>query len=352
MINMQKITIIGWTDGFWKWLAGFILENFRNNIDLVITWRNEEKWEKIAKQLNCKFSINTREEILDSDITVFAVPIAYTTKIIKMYAPYLKLWSMVLDVTSIKKEPSEALKKYSPSGVLVLPTHPMFWPFVSNIAGQIFVLCPLKADAKKDKRYIFLKNFLTEKWAKVVEESPEQHDKMMAVVQWLTHFNMFVLADTMKKMKFDIKKSFNFVSPIYKIMISSVWRYVGQNPKLYADIQMNNSEVLNVHKEFMKSTQEFNNFVLEKDEQSFVENITESKKYFADEAEKWQIYTDKIIFMLSQQIKKAEELVWKEIILENIYSRELKKWILEKFKNREIFLKNEEKLKLDEWNIL
>jgi prephenate dehydrogenase len=32
-----------------------------------------------------------------------------------MYAPYLKLGSMVLDVTSIKKEPTEALKKYSPS---------------------------------------------------------------------------------------------------------------------------------------------------------------------------------------------------------------------------------------------
>jgi len=44
----------------------------------------------------------------------------------------------------------------------------------------------------------------------------------MAVVQGLTHFNMFVLADTMKKVKFDIEKSFNFVSPIYKLMISSV----------------------------------------------------------------------------------------------------------------------------------
>jgi prephenate dehydrogenase len=49
---------------------------------------------------------------------------------------------------------------------------------------------------------------------------------------------------------------------------------------------MNNSEVLKVHKEFMKSIKEFNNFVTEKDENSFVENIEESKKYFADETEK------------------------------------------------------------------
>jgi prephenate dehydrogenase len=32
-----------------------------------------------------------------------------------------------LDVTSIKKGPAEALEKYAPKWVLVIPTHPMFW---------------------------------------------------------------------------------------------------------------------------------------------------------------------------------------------------------------------------------
>jgi len=348
---MKKIVIIGWTDWFWKWLASFILKNFRNDVNLVITWRNQEKWNKVALELDCKFSQNTREEIIDSDITIFAVPIAYTTKIIEMYAPYLKLGSVVCDVTSIKKEPSKALKKYSPAGVLVIPTHPMFGPFVSSIAGQIFVLSP-EEDVKKDKRYKFLKKFLINSWAKVVEETPKQHDKMMAVVQGLTHLNMFVLADTMKKLNFDIKKSFNFVSPIYKIMISSVWRYVSQNPKLYADIQMNNSEVLKVHKEFMKSIQEFNNFVLQKDENSFIENIEDSKKYFENEAEKWQIYTDKIIYLLWKQMDKAKNSIWKQIILENIYSKERKTWILEKFEDRKLFLNNGEILELDMWEVI
>ena len=348
---MQKVTIIGWTDWFWKWLASFILKNFRENIELTITWRNIDKWEKAVKELKCKFSTETKKVIQDSDITIFAVPIVHTTKLIEMFAPYLKHGSVVCDVTSIKKEPSEALKKYAPSSVLVIPTHPMFGPFVSSIAWQIFVLTP-DGEVKKDKRYKFLKKFLIKSWAKVVEETPEEHDKMMAVVQGLTHLNMFVLADTMKKLNFDIKKSFNFISPIYKIMISSVGRYVWQNPKLYADIQMNNSEVLNVHKEFMKSMQEFNNFVLEKDEQSFIENIGSSKKYFKDEAEKWQFYTDKIIFMLSKQVEKAEKLVWKEINLENIYSKQIKKDILEKYEDRKLFLKNWEVLEIDKWNIL
>jgi prephenate dehydrogenase len=123
----QKITIIGWTDGFWKWLADFILKNFRSEIVLTITWRNKKKWEELSNKFKSNFTTETKKVIWDSDITIFAVPIDYTVKIIKMYAPYLKLWSVVLDVTSIKKEPSKALDKYAPKWVLVIPTHPMFW---------------------------------------------------------------------------------------------------------------------------------------------------------------------------------------------------------------------------------
>lgn len=348
---MKKITIIGWSDWFWKWLADFILRNFRNDINLTITWRNKEKLEEVWNKLNCNFSCDNFESIKDSDITIFSVPISITDKIIKKYAPYLKKWSIVLDVTSIKKWPSESLKKYSPDWVLILPTHPMFWPYISSIAGQIFVLCPIKQEDKKDERYVFLKNFLIESWARVVEETAEDHDKMMAVVQWLNHFNMFVLADTMKKLNFDIKNSFNFVSPIYKLMISSVWRYVGQNPWLYSDIQMNNTEVLKVHEEFKKSTAKFNKYVEDKDEKWFIENIEDSARYFWNNAMEGKKYTDKIIFMLSNQIDKAEGSVWKEIIVENIYTLEEKSWFLEKYKDRKIYLNSWEILNMDEWFI-
>ena len=348
---MKKITIIGWSDWFWKWLAWFILKHFRNDVILTITWRDNNKLSSVWNELKCNYTTDNLSVIPDSDITIFAVPIAITEKIIEMYAPYLKLWSMVLDVTSIKKWPSNALEKYSPKWVLVLPTHPMFWPYISSIAGQIFVLCPIKDEDKNDERYIFLKNFLIKSWARVVEETAEDHDKMMAVVQWLTHFNMFVLADTMKKLNFDIKNSFNFVSPIYKLMISSVWRYVWQNPKLYWDIQMNNTEVLKVHKTFMESTASFNKYVEDKDEDSFIENIDSSAKFFWENAEKGQKYTDKIIFMLSNQTDKVEHNVWKKIILENIYNLEEKSWILEKYENRKIYLDSREVLEMDEWFI-
>ena len=347
----QNITIIWGTNWFWKWLAKFLLDNFWKDINLIITWRNKEKWEKIAQELWCIFSDKNINSVENSDITIFSTPISSIEKTIKEVAPHLKEWSLASDVCSIKKFPSNALKKYSPKSVLVLPTHPMFGPSTWTIAGQIFVLTPIKEKDKTDKRYIFLKTFLEKSWAKVLESNPTEHDKMMAVVQWLTHFDMFVLWETIKRLWVDVEKSLDFVSPIYKIMLSSVWRYIYQHPKLHWDIQMYNDEVLNVHKVFKETTNDFNKFVENKDEENFINTILETNKYFWENAKKWQIYTDKIIYLISKQVEIIEKNIWKEIELINIYSKEIKSWIIKKYQNETIYFLSWKTYSIDEWEI-
>jgi len=346
----QKITIIWWTDGFWKWTAEFLVKHFWNDIELTITWRNIEKGEKLAKKLSITFSTNNIESVKNTDITIFAVPIAFMEDSIKQIWPNLKENSVVLDVCSIKDFPSNALKNYSPKSVLVIPTHPMFGPFISSIAGQIFVLTP-EEKVKADFRYKFLVDFLKRSSAKVLETTPKKHDRMMAVVQWLTHFDVFVFGETIKRLWVDIDTSLNFVSPVYKLIISSVARYMNQNPWLYSDIQMYNKEILNVHKTFIEVSWEFNKFVEEKDEESFIKTITKTQKYFWENAQKWQLYTDKIIYLISKQIELIEKNIWKKLNFENIYSQEIRKEKIIDFKNDIIYLENKEELKLDEWRI-
>jgi len=83
-----------------------------------------------------------------------------------------------------------------------------------------------------------------------------------------------------KKLNVDIKKSLNFVSPIYKILISSVARYIYQDPKLYSDIQIFNEEILEVHDAFTKSAIDFNKFVKEKNSDDFISTANDIKDYF------------------------------------------------------------------------
>lgn len=346
----QNITIIWWTDWFWKWIAEFLLKHFWENINLTITWRNNQKWEKLSKKLNISFYTDNIESVKNADITVFAVPISFMEETIKQVAPYLKQNSVVLDVCSIKDFSSKTLKKYSPENVLVIPTHPMFGPFISSIAGQIFVLTAQEKD-REDFRYKFLVDFLRKSSAKVLETSAKEHDRMMAVVQWLTHYDIFVFGETMRKLWVDIKKSLDFVSPIYKLKISSVARYMHQNPWLYSDIQMYNKEILEVHKAFMETSAKFNKFVEQKDVQNFISTIEETKKYFWENAKKGQTYTDKIIYLISKQIDLVKQNIWKNIKLENIYSGKVLEEKIIDYKDEIIFLQNWEKLDINEWRV-
>ena len=349
---MKKITIIGWTDGFGKWLGNFIIKNYSNEILLTITWRNKEKWILASEEVWCNFSTNNIKSVENADIIIFSVPIFCMESTIKEVLPSIKENSIVLDVTSIKWFTTKTMQKYAPKWVLVIPTHPMFWPYYNNLDWQIVVLTP-NNQTKEDIRYKKLKEILSAKWIKIIEATPKEHDKMMAVVQWLTHYNFFVLWETVKRLKIDIKRSMNFVSPIYKVMMSSVARYVWQNPKLYSDIQMFNDEVLSVHKVFMEASEDFNGFIKDKNENSFVSMIKETGEYFWKEnTNDWQKYTDKITYLVSKQANKIKSGIWKYAKFENIYSWETLEWKIIDFDYKNITLENWKNIDVNEWGIL
>lgn len=346
-----NISILWWTSWFWKWLAEYIITNFKEYVDVTITWVNVEKWQDIASQIGVKFLNNNIEAAKTADILIFSVPISKTLETIKDVIPFARPWTIVSDVTSVKSLPAEYLYKYAPEWVLVIPTHPMFWPYVKTIASQIFVLTP-DEKTSKDDRYEWLKNYLKSAWANVYETSPLEHDKMMAVIQWLTHFNLFTFWETMKRLEFDIGFSQNFVSPIYKILTASVARYVSQNPWLYADIQMNNPEIMNVHNTFINVAKDFNTWVKDKDTDKFVWTIEKCHNYFDWWAEEWQKYTDKIIYLMSMQVNKINKYLWDTAIFENIYTKAVIEWKITKFENNIIFLDSDKMLDVNEWIIL
>ncbi|MCH8519104.1 prephenate dehydrogenase/arogenate dehydrogenase family protein [Candidatus Gracilibacteria bacterium] len=370
MKKIYKITILGGTDGFGKWLAEYILEHFSRYIsELTITGRNEKKLEQVAMEFhtkphlnsspqgenegtrNCKiiFTTDNIEAVQNADIVIYSVPISKTQQVIEETLPYIKTSAIVSDVTSIKGFSSRAMSVRD--DIIVIPTHPMFGPYIQGIAGQVIVLTP-EIYIKTSKEYLFLRNFLLQEKAKVVEVSSQEHDRIIAVVQGLTHLNMFVIGETMKRLNFHIGESLNFVSPIYKLMISSVGRYLGQNPELYADIQMYNEEVIEVHEAFLETAKNFHTSVSMKDKKKFIADVEEARgfigKKYCDEG---QVYTDKLIYMLSRQQEILKNNIGNKIELQNIYSGEKINGVLEKHDNGKIFLKSGEIYTIDEYEV-
>jgi prephenate dehydrogenase len=226
----------------------------------------------------------------------------------------------------------------------------MFWPYIDSLYGQVVALTPSKNIINNDK-YILLKKYLIKNWVNVIESTPKKHDKNMAIVQGLTHFNMFVTWKTIEKLWINIKSTLQFISPIYKILISSVSRYLHQNPWLYWDIQKYNKEVIIVDDMFKSVSKKYYKLINSNNKSKFISNINESKKYFWNNTEKWQEYTDKIIFLISQQIDKIKNNIWKNVKIVNIYSWESIVGIVSNY-SKELITINNNDYNINKWVLL
>ncbi len=320
----MKIAIIGGTRGLGKWIASFLSGK---GFNVVITGRNLITGESVSKKLGVDYTNDNDKAASTADVVVIAVPIDITPKIIKEIAPKMKEGSLLLDVTSVKMEPSDVMQKYAANGVEVLPTHPMFGPRIRSLDGQVVVLTPVKRGQWYDK----VSKFLESENAKVIVTTPEIHDRMMSIVQGLTHFAYISIASTIEKLGIDVKESRKFASPIYNLMLDTIARITAQNPYLVYSIQTKNSFIKEAHEIFLETFVELKDMISNEDENGFVQEMSSAAKHL-DDVESALGRSDKAISALTEELSLLKNLVGREVGLRHIYSGIVHIGILEELK--------------------
>jgi prephenate dehydrogenase len=116
--------------------------------------------------------------------------------------------------------------------------------------------------------------------------TPEEHDKMMAVIQGLTHFSAIALCHCMKDLNFDIKKSFECTSPVYRLTLDMAGRILNQEPELYADISLLNPITPEILLQYIKSAETLFKKIQTKDREGFIKFFEEASQYLGDFTEK------------------------------------------------------------------
>lgn len=210
------------------------------------------------------------------DIVIVSVPISDTVRVIDEIAPLLKKEQILCDFTSIKKDPVSAMLR---SDARVIGLHPMFGPGVSGIFGQTIAATPVRCDEKT--REILFDIFRNE-GANVCTMTPEEHDKIMGVVQGLVHFATLSVAETIKNTDIPLNSLISVMSPVYRIEMGLIGRILGQDASLYADILQMNPEVKKVIGEFSDSVRKLEKIVLSKDKENFSEFFRANSEAFCE----------------------------------------------------------------------
>lgn len=171
-----------------------------------------------------------------ADVTVISVPIDVTEQVIREVGPRLRPDSLLMDVTSVKSEPMRAMLSATKAGVV--GTHPMFGPSVHSVQGQRVVVCRGRGDHWAQ----WVSTMFTARGLAVVEATPEHHDRMMATVQVLTHFQTQVHGLTLARLGAPLAESLRFTSPAYLMELYMGARHFAQSADLYGPIEMTNPD--------------------------------------------------------------------------------------------------------------
>jgi chorismate mutase/prephenate dehydrogenase len=259
----KKIAIIGGNGGMGQVLQK-LFEDFGHTV--------------VCADLNTK--ITNIEAAQHADVVVISVPIAATTDVIKEVGPHCKPNALLLDVTSTKTEPLNAmLENFSGS---VIGTHPLFGPSVHSLQGQrIALVCSRDLNEWED----WLCSIFKARGLSVLVTTAQEHDRAMGIVQVLTHQTTEVLGRTIEKLDVDVQKTLEFTSPIYLMELLMTARHFAQSSELYASIQMNNPETGKILQALQDAGNELRDVVLSNDRVAFSKIFDDVHNHFGSFSE-------------------------------------------------------------------
>lgn len=218
------------------------------------------------------------EEVAQAELIVLATPLGVFQKITEKISPLLKAKSIYMDVGSVKKTVVEIIEKIIPRDVQFVPTHPIAG---SEKTGFEFA----KEDLFKDARVIITPTERTDvealskislMWqklgARVELMTPEEHDKIYALMSHLPHLISFCLVNTVNEIDSNLIK---YAGTGFR----DTTRIAKSSPEIWSDIfKMNYNNILEILSFFEKTIENIRKILARGDsDEELIEFIERAK---------------------------------------------------------------------------
>lgn len=129
----------------------------------------------------------TNLNIVLKEQTIFlAVPIHLFKKLVIDIAPRLSESCTIIDVCSVKVYSVNVMQEILPSTVGIIGTHPLFGPDSIEHPNSLKIMMHNTRDTYS--QFEFWTTYFSSKAIEVIHITPEQHDRIAARTQGITHF--------------------------------------------------------------------------------------------------------------------------------------------------------------------
>lgn len=188
-------------------------------------------------------------------IVVFAVPISELKTAVLAAAPYMSEGAIVIDTCSVKMKPVEIMKLLLPPKVEILGAHPLFGPDSAHVnrgvRGLKVVLCPVRISPEHTS---MIRGFLEKAGLKVIETTPEAHDRAVAESQALFH----LVARAVEELEGGSEASREIITPGPARLFEDLKILQNDTDQLFRDIQRENPFAREIREKFIERLVEIN----------------------------------------------------------------------------------------------
>lgn len=226
---------------------------------------------------------SNEETVERADIVVFAVPLHETVAIIKSLVPLVRSDQLIMDLSSLKMLPIQEMLN---SRASVLGLHPMFGGRIGTFTGQTLVACPTRMEIP---HWQVMRAMLESRGLRVKEATPEEHDRLMSIIQVLFHMTTMLKGRVLRELGISIFETMEYTSPSYRLEISLLGRMFAQNPALYSAIAQMNPHTGTIIEQLKTGLNHYKDWLENARLDAFMEDFTKSAEHlggFCDNAYK------------------------------------------------------------------
>lgn len=205
-LNDAQVAVVGGTGRMGSWMAGLL----------------ERRGHRVLRT-GRRTRLRAEDAAGSSQVVIVSVPVQRTAEIIRRVGPLVGEDGLLMDLTSVKKEPVHAMLANSRAQVVGL--HPLFGPDAGPSKSPLTVaVCPGRG--KEGLRWIT--RVLRTQGYDVGVIEPGEHDRIMGVVQGANHFATLALALCIGRSGIPVERLERWSTPSFRLALDRIRSLLGQ----------------------------------------------------------------------------------------------------------------------------
>lgn len=234
---IDKVVSVYGYGRFGKFWADILAEDF----NVKVYSRRGLKSDEVSRVVQ----ITDAEDIYNCDAIFFCVAISSFEDLLIKSRKLFKNNTVYFDTCSVKVEPARWMKENIPQECKIIASHPMFGPdsYFNSPDMLPMVMCNISV---ADEEFNWWKDYFSGKQMRVEIMTPDEHDKMVAYSQGITHYIGRVLSDLELKPTLINTLGYQKLLDIMQQTCNDSWQ-------LFIDLQKYNPYTKNMRIDLQKS---------------------------------------------------------------------------------------------------